>query len=89
VLKVFGNPADGDVISLKDGKDHLIGSGILQFEIANCLRAVFSRRRQDLDQDFFPAPPSRQAFRIPGSGETSMQKLRRRGVERKATVFRA
>ncbi|PYJ98925.1 MAG: rRNA large subunit methyltransferase I, partial [Verrucomicrobia bacterium] len=23
VLKVFGNPADGDVISLKDGKDHL------------------------------------------------------------------
>ena len=24
VLKVFGNPADGDVISLKDGRDHLI-----------------------------------------------------------------
>jgi len=28
VLKVFGNPMDGDVISLKDGKDHLIGSAI-------------------------------------------------------------
>src|SRR5204862_458257 len=28
VLKVFGNPVDGDVISLKDGKDHLIGSAI-------------------------------------------------------------
>ncbi len=28
VLKVFGNPADGDVISLKDGKDRLIGSAI-------------------------------------------------------------
>src|SRR5882762_3716641 len=26
VLKVFGKPADGDVISLKDGKDRLIGS---------------------------------------------------------------
>ncbi len=25
VLKVFGKPADGDVISLKDGRDHLIG----------------------------------------------------------------
>ena len=28
VLKVFGNPTDGDVISLKDGKDRLIGSAI-------------------------------------------------------------
>src|SRR5207302_812297 len=28
VLKVFGNPADGDVISLKDGRDRLIGSAI-------------------------------------------------------------
>ena len=26
VLKVFGDPADGDVISLKDGRDHLIGA---------------------------------------------------------------
>jgi 23S rRNA (cytosine1962-C5)-methyltransferase len=24
VLKVFGNPADGGVISLKDGRDHLL-----------------------------------------------------------------
>ena len=28
VLKVFGNPGDGDVISLKDGRDKLIGSAI-------------------------------------------------------------
>ena len=28
VLKTFGNPADGEVISLKDGRDHLIGSAI-------------------------------------------------------------
>ena len=36
VLKVFGNPADGEVISLKDGKDHLIRERHLQLEIANC-----------------------------------------------------
>src|SRR6187402_2296899 len=28
VLKAFGNPADGEVVSLKDGKDKLIGSAI-------------------------------------------------------------
>src|SRR5205085_131289 len=28
VLKVFGDPADGDVISLKDGRDHLIASAM-------------------------------------------------------------
>jgi len=28
VLKIFGDPADGDVISLKDGRDKLIGSAI-------------------------------------------------------------
>jgi len=32
VLKVFGTPADGDVISLKDGKDRLIGA---RFTTAN------------------------------------------------------
>src|SRR5439155_1470802 len=30
VLKVFGDPADGDVISLKNGKDHLILDAIEQ-----------------------------------------------------------
>src|SRR5205085_2675023 len=52
VLKVFGNPADGDVISLKDGKDHLIGSAIYNSK-SQILARRFSRRRQDLDQDFF------------------------------------
>jgi 23S rRNA (cytosine1962-C5)-methyltransferase len=52
VLKVFGNPADGDVISLKDGKDHLIGSGIYNSK-SQIVARRFSRRRQDLDQDFF------------------------------------
>src|SRR6201984_707081 len=52
VLKVFGNPADGDVISLKDGKDHLIGSAIYNSK-SQIVARRFSRRRQDLDRDFF------------------------------------
>jgi 23S rRNA (cytosine1962-C5)-methyltransferase len=52
VLKVFGNPTDGDVISLKDGKDHLIGSAIYNSK-SQIVARRFSRRRQDLDQDFF------------------------------------
>jgi 23S rRNA (cytosine1962-C5)-methyltransferase len=52
VLKVFGKPADGDVISLKDGRDHLIGSAIYNSK-SQIVARRFSRRKQDLDQDFF------------------------------------
>jgi 23S rRNA (cytosine1962-C5)-methyltransferase len=52
VLKVFGDPADGDVISLKDGRDHLIGSAIYNSK-SQIVARRFSRRRQDLDLDFF------------------------------------
>ena len=52
VLKVFGHPADGDVISLKDGKDHLIGSAIYNSK-SQIVARRFSRRKQDLDFDFF------------------------------------
>src|ERR1051325_11405960 len=52
VLKVFGKPADGDVISLKDGRDHLIGSAIYNSK-SQIVARRFSRRRQDLDLDFF------------------------------------
>lgn len=62
VLKVFGDPADGDVISLKDGKDHLIGSAIYNSK-SQIVARRFSRRRQDLDQDF--SSPHRASFRIP------------------------
>src|ERR1700757_967209 len=51
-LKVFGNLADGDVISLKDGKDRLIGSAIYNSK-SQIVARRFSRRRQDLDLDFF------------------------------------
>ena len=52
VLKVFGNPADGDVISLKDGKDRLLGSAIYNAK-SQIVARRFSRRKQDLDLDFF------------------------------------
>src|ERR1700730_1756526 len=52
VLKVFGDPADGDVISLKDGKARLIGSAIYNSK-SQIVARRFSRRRQELDLDFF------------------------------------
>ena len=52
VLKVFGKPADGDVIALKDGRDHLIGSAIYNSK-SQIVARRFSRRKQELDLDFF------------------------------------
>jgi 23S rRNA (cytosine1962-C5)-methyltransferase len=52
VLKVFGRPNDGAVISLKDGKDHLIGSAIYNSK-SQIVARRFSRRKQDLNLDFF------------------------------------
>ncbi len=52
VLKVFGQPNDGDVISLKDGRDRLLGSAIYNSK-SQIVARRFSRRKQDLDLDFF------------------------------------
>ncbi|MGH7935959.1 MAG: hypothetical protein ACREF8_03000, partial [Chthoniobacterales bacterium] len=52
VLKVFGSPRDGDVISLKDGRDRLLGSAIYNSR-SQIVARRFSRRKQDLDLDFF------------------------------------
>jgi 23S rRNA (cytosine1962-C5)-methyltransferase len=52
VLKVFGKPSDGEVISLKDGRDHPIGSAIYNSK-SQIVARRFSRRKQDLDLDFF------------------------------------
>jgi 23S rRNA (cytosine1962-C5)-methyltransferase len=52
VLKVFGGPADGDVISLKDGRDRLLGSAIYNSK-SQIVARRFSRRKQDLDFEFF------------------------------------
>ena len=52
VLKIFGAPADGDVISLKDGADRLLGSAIYNSR-SQIIARRFSRQRQELDQGFF------------------------------------
>ncbi|MEI6072851.1 MAG: class I SAM-dependent rRNA methyltransferase [Verrucomicrobiae bacterium] len=52
VLKTFGSPEDGSVVSIKDGRDHLLGVGIYNAKSQIVVRR-FSRRRQDLDEDFF------------------------------------
>lgn len=52
VLKIFGAPEDGDVISIKDGRDRLLGSAIFNSKSKIIARRI-SRRRQELDRDFF------------------------------------
>src|SRR6195256_3236718 len=52
VLKGFGGPAKSEVISIKDGKNGLIGSAIYNSK-SQIVARRFSRRRQDLDLDFF------------------------------------
>jgi 23S rRNA (cytosine1962-C5)-methyltransferase len=52
VLKVFGDPADGAVTSIKDGRDRMLGSAIWNSK-SQIVARRFSHRRQDLDLDFF------------------------------------
>ena len=52
VLKIFGSPTDGDVISIKDGRDKLLGSAMYNSK-SQIIARRFSRRRQGLDVDFF------------------------------------
>jgi len=52
IQKTFGEPAPGEVITLKDFKDRPLGSAIYNPE-SQIVARRFSRRRQDLDADFF------------------------------------
>ena len=52
ILKAFGETKDGDVVSLKDGRDHLLGTAIYNSKSQIVARRI-SRQRQDLDLDFF------------------------------------
>ena len=52
VLKVFGEPKPGDIVSLKDVKDRALGSAIYN-PVSQIVARRFSRQRQDLDADFF------------------------------------
>ena len=52
IKKSFGNPAPGDVISLKDFKDRPLGSAIYN-PASQIVARRFSRRKQALDKPFF------------------------------------
>jgi 23S rRNA (cytosine1962-C5)-methyltransferase len=52
VLKAFGGPENGGVVSLKDGADRLLGSAIYNAK-SQIVARRFSRQRQELDVDFF------------------------------------
>ncbi len=52
IKKAFGNPQPGDVITLKDFRDRPLGSAIYN-PASKIVARRFSRRRQDLDLDFF------------------------------------
>jgi len=52
IKKTFGNPQPGDVITLKDFRDRPLGSAIYNPE-SQIVARRFSRRKQDLDLDFF------------------------------------
>ncbi|MFP6866525.1 MAG: class I SAM-dependent rRNA methyltransferase [Roseibacillus sp.] len=52
VKKAFGDPQPGDVISLKDFKDKPLGSAIYNPH-SQIVARRFSRRKQELDQEFF------------------------------------
>jgi len=52
ILKTFGDPADGGIVSIRDGKDRLLGTGMYNARSQIVVRR-FSRQRQELDLDFF------------------------------------
>jgi 23S rRNA (cytosine1962-C5)-methyltransferase len=52
IKKTFGDPQPGDVITLKDFRDRPLGSAIFN-PLSQIIARRFSRRRQDLDPDFF------------------------------------
>ena len=52
IKKSFGDPQPGDVVTLKDFRDRPIGSAIYNPQ-SQIVARRFSRRRQDLDADFF------------------------------------
>ena len=52
VLKVFGDPEPGAIVSLKDGRDRMLGSAIYNPQ-SQIVARRFSRRREKLDLEFF------------------------------------
>src|SRR5260221_10947293 len=52
ILKTFGDPEPGEVISIKDGRDRLLGSPIYNPR-SQIVARRFSWQRPELDRDFF------------------------------------
>ena len=52
IRKTFGDPQPGDVVTLKDFRDRPLGSAVYNPQ-SQIVARRFSRRRQDLDLDFF------------------------------------
>src|SRR5260370_37072597 len=52
VLKVFGDPEPGSIVSLKDGRDRMLCSAIYNPR-SQIVARRFSLRREKLDLDFF------------------------------------
>lgn len=69
IKKSFGDPQPGDVITLKDFRDRPLGSAIYNPQ-SQIVARRFSRRKQDLDLDFFTR-------RI----EQAIQHRRNRGID--------
>lgn len=61
VRTVFGNPSPGDVVLLKDQRDHYLGSAMYNPH-SQIVARRFSRRKQDLDRDFFARRISQAAM---------------------------
>ncbi|MCX7869533.1 MAG: hypothetical protein N2322_06225, partial [Terrimicrobiaceae bacterium] len=58
VLKTCGAPAPGEVVSLKDGRDRLLGSALYNPASQIVARRI-SRRREEVDLEFFRRRVSR------------------------------
>ena len=52
ILKTFGDPENGSIISIRDGRDRLLGTAIYNSR-SQIVARRFSRQRQELDLDFF------------------------------------
>ena len=52
ILKTFGDPGNGSIVSIRDGRDRLLGTGMYNAQ-SQIVARRFSRQRQDLDLDFF------------------------------------
>lgn len=76
IKKTFGNPKPGDVISLKDFKDRSLGSAIYNPK-SQIVARRFSRRKQDLNEDFFHSRINRaiKSRKANQSFDTSLSRL--------------